>query len=158
MYSRGVTSSSETVNPENPFVPWLLEQIESRGWTVQELSRRADVAAPTLWNVINRKRSAGPALLSSLAAALGVSEIYVFNLAGLFVQPVASLSGRSVEILSIFDGLSEEDQETLLWMARSLLRKEMARGGGQNEGGGRSNAPASQKAKASRARKPAARP
>jgi transcriptional regulator with XRE-family HTH domain len=65
------------------FGEWILKELENRGWTQAELSRRAEIADATLSRIISGMRQAGPEAALAIARALGEPPEKIFRLAGI---------------------------------------------------------------------------
>lgn len=104
------------------FSDWILAQLNKRGWTQGELSRRANVSSGTLSMVINYQRGAGPDFCRSIAKAFGVPEEEVFRQAGL-LSPIDNPSDHSLrQIYEAVQLLTVEQRETILKMILGLQK------------------------------------
>ena len=65
------------------FASWLVEEIETRGWTIRELARRAGLTHVTISNVINGARNPGVEFCLGVARAFHEPPEVVFRRAGL---------------------------------------------------------------------------
>jgi len=83
-----ITSMSGTMDDTNPFVEWLQEQLQEKGWTVAELARRADTPQSGLVNIVNRQKNLGIDVAKRIARALGISQIELFARALLIDEPI----------------------------------------------------------------------
>jgi transcriptional regulator with XRE-family HTH domain len=79
-----------------PFLAWLDERLQEKGWKDAELARRGNFSATTLTNVRTGVRRPGFKLINGVAIALGVDS-----------EEVASKAGR----LGDGDGQSSESDE-----------------------------------------------
>jgi transcriptional regulator with XRE-family HTH domain len=66
------------------FSNWLLEQMNSRGWSQADLSRMSGLTRQSVSDYINRRRTKPePNALVSISKAFGMSPVTVFRKAGL---------------------------------------------------------------------------
>jgi transcriptional regulator with XRE-family HTH domain len=77
----------------NLFVKWLLQELESRGWSREELARRAGVQSSSLTHIVNGDRNVGADVARGIAKGLGVPQVEVFTRAGL-IDDVPALKQR----------------------------------------------------------------
>ncbi|GAP11783.1 predicted transcriptional regulators [Bellilinea caldifistulae] len=104
------------------FSEWLLNQLNSRGWTQAELARRAGVSRTAISDVISDKHSAGFELCLAISRALNLPPETVFRAAGL-LPPVSPAIALSEEVMYLLQKLPVEEQERFL----ALLRFEVER-------------------------------
>ena len=99
------------------FVNWLLDEMNSRGWTNSELARRAGVVQSTISLTISGKSKPGPDLCSGIARALHIPPEIVFRHAGL-LPPLPSPDGDYTELLSYMRRLPQAQQADVLKYAK----------------------------------------
>lgn len=75
------------------FVEWLLEELERRGLSREELARRADVSSSTITHIVNGDRNVGAEVARGIARGLGMPQVEVFTRAGL-ISDAPSRRGR----------------------------------------------------------------
>lgn len=91
-----------TIDADNQFPDWLLEQLKAKGWTREELSRRADVPSSAITNIVNRTKNMGPDVARRIATALDVSPVVVFRIAGLLPDEGDNLSPTEAAIIDAY--------------------------------------------------------
>jgi len=119
-----------TLDPDSSFNLWLEKQLTEKGWTQAELARRMKVHQAVIGNIVNKKVAMGPDVARKLATALEIPQLVVYKEAGIYDEPIEPTTMKMAEVMAIFDELPDEDQETLLWLARSFRQKNKAK---QNE-------------------------
>jgi len=65
------------------FVQWLIYEMNAKGYSQSELSRRAGVSTTAISNVLAENRSPGPEFCIGIAKALKLPPEHVFRKAGL---------------------------------------------------------------------------
>ena len=107
------------------------DEIESRGWTVTELARRAELAQPTVADVLNGKKRPGLRWYIGVARALGCSVDHLLRLAGELpgnVQPEGNLNADEAKLVELFRQMpAGPAREYFLQMAQGWA-KESRRG------------------------------
>ncbi len=97
------------------FNEWLMQELESRGWSIRELARRAGITPATISNVLNEMRHPGPDFCRAVARAFGYPQTYVFRLAGLIDDPTPPEYDPDVELLvAWFRSLPPEERKEVL--------------------------------------------
>ncbi len=104
------------------FSEWLLNQLNSRGWTQAELARRAGVSRTAISDVISDKHSAGFELCLAISRALNLPPETVFRAAGL-LPPVDEDTQYQEEFFHLLSQLSPQERQEIL----ELLRFKAAR-------------------------------
>ncbi len=94
------------------FAEWLLSMIEGRGWSQNELGRRAGLSNATVSRVISGVRGPGPQFCQDVARALQVPEEIVFERAGLL---------RLSEATRLLHQLSDAGRTLLVSQMRSTV-------------------------------------
>lgn len=69
------------MDPGNPFVEWLLGELDERGWSREDLARKAGIKSTGITNIVNRNKNLGPDLARAIANALGVKQRILFTIA-----------------------------------------------------------------------------
>jgi transcriptional regulator with XRE-family HTH domain len=101
------------------FAGWLRGEIDGRGWTQAELSRRSGLVPSAVSNVLNRERLPGIDFCKGVARALGVRDIDIMRRAGI-ADPEPQKYNPIVEsAAAMLNELSEEDQEDFRALVRS---------------------------------------
>ena len=101
---------------------WLRQEVETRGWSLREMARRAGVSHTAIINVANGRTRPGASFCLKIARALGVPPEEVYRRAGL-LPPTPAESASLLEANFLFAQLSESEQETVLTMMRALAQK-----------------------------------
>ena len=111
---------------------WLLQELETRGWSQSELARRAHLGNATLSRIISGSRQAGPDAALQIARALGEAPENVFRLAGLLPSRIArgdvdpELRATADRLLEIWQMLEELDPASSDRLQRiAILQAEM---------------------------------
>jgi transcriptional regulator with XRE-family HTH domain len=68
---------------ETELTPWLIRELDTRGWSQRELGRRAGISQTTVSQVLSYQRQPTWDFCASIARAFRVPEDEVFRLAGL---------------------------------------------------------------------------
>jgi len=116
----------DTMQPDSPFQDWLQEQLDTRGWNMAELARRAseetgrNIGQSAISQVMLRKNRLGVKLATAIAKALEVSEDVVLEKGGLKSPNNFAISEAGQELLNIFDRMNEDDQQLLMAHARTI--------------------------------------
>lgn len=97
---------------EIAFVPWLVAELEDRGWSQRQLAKRASMSATSVSQVITEQRDPSPDFCIAIAHALRLPPEDVLRRAGhLPPKPTAFLA--SIPRLHTFlDKLARLDRET----------------------------------------------
>lgn len=104
-------------------VPWLISELDERGWSHRELARRAGFSQTTVSQVIAENRSPTWDFCAGVAQALGVPVDEVFTLAGL-KRPLPPPVAEEREVLALLRGLSDGVRQVVLTILRALARGE----------------------------------
>src|SRR6266704_5389855 len=59
---------------------FINDELETRGWTQEDLSEITGLPSPVISNIINAKRAISPDIASSFAAAFGTTAQFWMNL------------------------------------------------------------------------------
>lgn len=89
------------------FALWLLDQINSRGWTQADLSRSAGLTTAAVSRIMTGTRRPGPEACTGIAKALGLPISYVFQRAGLLPN----------------DPEPEASEELIIWLENELAKR-----------------------------------
>ncbi|HRA68348.1 MAG TPA: helix-turn-helix transcriptional regulator [Caldilinea sp.] len=104
---------------------WCNQELRSRGWSQKELADRSGVDTGYLSRILKREKELTFDTGAKLATGFGLeSPVPLFVIAELIPPPEDMQSALKAMLTAVFDQLHEEDQETLVWMARSLLAKD----------------------------------
>jgi transcriptional regulator with XRE-family HTH domain len=98
---------------------WLANEIETRGWSIRELARRAGVSHTTVADVISQQRIPTWDFCAAIAGALDKSPEDIFRLAGL-LPPIPPAVEEEREAIGILRALSPELRAAVMNMLRSL--------------------------------------
>jgi transcriptional regulator with XRE-family HTH domain len=98
---------------------WLANEIETRGWSIRELSRRAGISHTTVADVISQQRIPTWDFCAAIAGALDKSPEDVFRLAGL-LPPLPPAVKEEREAIGLLRNLSPDLRAAALRMLRSL--------------------------------------
>jgi transcriptional regulator with XRE-family HTH domain len=101
------------------FAGWLRGEIDGRGWTQAELSRRSGLVPSAISNVLNRERLPGIDFCKGVSRAFGIRDVEVMRMAGI-ADPEPERYNPIVEsAAAMLNELSEEDQEDFRALVRS---------------------------------------
>jgi transcriptional regulator with XRE-family HTH domain len=109
------------------FTEWLREQIEDRGWSQNELARRAGVTSGYVSMVMTQARKPGADFCTGVARALKVPEITVFVEAGLMSRTTNPEELTLRELYAILSDLPPSEQRAILAEARARYEAAPAR-------------------------------
>jgi len=109
------------------FSDWLNDELQARGWALNELGRRAGVSSAAVSLVMSGQRNAGPEFCTGVAVALDLPPVIVFRKAGL-LPPADPETEERREAQYLFSQLIDEDQTTVLTIMRALLGRKRAAG------------------------------
>lgn len=103
---------------------WIREELEKRGWSQNELARRAGITSGAMSFVMTGMRNPGPELCQGIARALDIPEIVVFEHAGL-IGPARGEELTLRELWEIVSEMSiEEQRATLAYVREQRERRE----------------------------------
>ena len=118
---------SGTMDRENPFVEWLLVQLEEKRISREELARRAGVKSTGITNVVNRNKNLGPELARSIARALEMRQRIVFTAARIIDDEGADDAEQDrelEEIKKILSGVKDsEERARIRRVIRTIVRE-----------------------------------
>ena len=83
---RAILSNScmaSTLDADNPFVQWLIDELDTRRWSRADLARAMAAHPSLVTKVLNRELPLSVDVAKRIAAALGVKQIDLFRIAGL---------------------------------------------------------------------------
>jgi transcriptional regulator with XRE-family HTH domain len=115
-------TESEAEAPDE-FVTWLQNELRKRGWPVQLAAQYAGVAPYFLERILQDKKQPDFEVARSIAHAFGMSDILIFELAGL-IPSLTEKSNSLVENplwLSVMNQLTNTEAEKVFDYARFLL-------------------------------------
>jgi transcriptional regulator with XRE-family HTH domain len=102
---------------------FINRETENRGWTVTELARKAELAQPTVADVLNGKKRPGLRFYLGVARALGCSVDHLLRLAGELpasVGKVDELNEEEAEIIKLYRRCALLHRQTIGDMLRTL--------------------------------------
>jgi transcriptional regulator with XRE-family HTH domain len=108
------------------FSQWIISEVEKRGWSYNELGRRAGVSGSTVSLVLNHQANPGLDFCTGVARAFGVRAEDVLARAGLIPAPPEETT-TSRELMAMFAQLGNEDQERVMEIVRALRDAERRR-------------------------------
>ena len=103
------------------FGDWLALELQHRGWTQAELSRRARIRPGSLSRIMNGLRNVGPDMAGAIARALGMPPEDVLRRAGL-LPAVPEDTAETTEASRIIGRLPEATRRVVMAMLRGLER------------------------------------
>ncbi len=110
------------------FSEWLKREMKLRGWSQNELARRADVSHFAISTVVANKRKPGATFCIKIAKALNTSPVYVLQIAGILPEDVelpATPDDTVIqEIVKVLRTLSPFYRDEILRHARYLTQFE----------------------------------
>jgi transcriptional regulator with XRE-family HTH domain len=105
------------------FGRWLLEELDTRRWSMRELARQTEVSESTISRIVSGKRNPSSALCRRIAEVLRVPPERVFREAGLLPDYTED-SPRTREALYLFQKLPEDERQRILLIMRTLLEEQ----------------------------------
>lgn len=108
---------------ENELFTWINDQVAERGWSNNELARRAKISGSSISLVLNGQRGITADFCSAIAMALDVSPDYVMRLAGLLPSMPPAVENEH-ELLMIYRQLNADHREAMRAMAQALKETE----------------------------------
>lgn len=103
------------------FRTWLAEELARRGWSHNELGRRADISQTAVSNVISGNRNPGCDFCIRIANALGEAPEKVLRLAGILPTSLAPDDPVLAELRDLVESLPPERREETVRYLRFLL-------------------------------------
>jgi transcriptional regulator with XRE-family HTH domain len=107
---------------EPTFADWLEEEINKRGWSRAELSRRSGISAPQISRLLNREQNPGKESIDSIARALHLPQETVYRAAG-HLFPVDPIDEEAAQMLHVFKSLSPRDRAEMQALAEVKLKQ-----------------------------------
>jgi len=108
----------------NQFIEWLQQELDSRGWSYNELARRAGMTGANVSYVMSGKQRATFDFCAAIAKPLGETPEKLFRMAGLLAD-VPAMEEKSVrELYEVIRALSRENREQITRIAALLLREQ----------------------------------
>lgn len=129
----GMPSTPET---SSQFTAWLMGELNQRGWSREELARRADLYSSVVSKIVNGESGIGPDVAKKIAKALDVPQLTVFRKAGLIDDPLLEEVDDEdmLTLIKRFMQLPEIKRKMVLSMLEPLLEEEV----GEDSDAGRS--------------------
>jgi transcriptional regulator with XRE-family HTH domain len=104
------------------FAQWIVEEVESRGWSYAELGRRANLAGATISQVITEQKNPGADFCLGIARAFRVPPEEVFRRAGI-LPPLPETEKKKQSVWLRFTRLSPEQQDLILTTMEAWVRE-----------------------------------
>lgn len=104
------------------FSEWLQNELKKRNWSKADLARNSHLSSGTIARIMNETRNPGPDVLKSISRALNIPTNIVFEIAGLLPKNLGT-PPIAEEAKYIVSQLSEEDQETAIYILRAIREK-----------------------------------
>jgi transcriptional regulator with XRE-family HTH domain len=117
-----MTTMSGTVEVSNPFVEWLNGELARRGWTREELARRAHISSPGLTHIMNRQRNLGPEMARHIAKALQISQVEVFQRARLIDETINEDAFAERDIQRLLSEMDPEQRRIAISVLEAIAR------------------------------------
>ncbi len=109
---------------DNPFVEWLLETLETKGMTRQDLADKMGTQSAPLTNIVNRKKNLGVKVAKRIAKALELDQAEIFRIAQLQDdEPDAAIDPITSMAIGVMKQLPLEERELMLDYAHMLQRR-----------------------------------
>jgi transcriptional regulator with XRE-family HTH domain len=99
--------SMETLNE------YLLARLKERGWSQNELAKRAGISHGTISNILSGNKGAGETSLKAIASAFHIPPEEIFRVAGILPQ-VPESTQQKEQLLHLFSLLPEKEKADLL--------------------------------------------
>ncbi|MDY7076794.1 MAG: helix-turn-helix transcriptional regulator [Chloroflexota bacterium] len=101
---------------------WLDRELETRGWSIREMARRAGVSHTAIASTLNRKGRPSADLCVAIADALGVPAVEVVQRAGILPpDPPETAAWRRLNEMWV--RLPDEDQKHILEIVETWVQK-----------------------------------
>lgn len=103
---------------------WITAELEQRGWSNNELGRRADISSGHISQIMSGQRPVTFEICLSLAKAFGERPEKILRLAGLLPQSsgkMDDLDKEEAELIQIRRKLSRPRQIAMLETARAIF-------------------------------------
>lgn len=101
--------------------------------TRADLARKANISQSVLSLIWSGSRQPGPEVCLAVARALRISPITVYQWADL-LPPEIGMDKETEEMMHLFEQMSEDDQETLIGMARFFVDRRTVKNPRRAEG------------------------
>lgn len=108
------------------FGDWLLNEMETRGFTQADLASRARVTQSAISHVISGRRKPGVELCNAIANAFRIPRETVFRAAGL-LPPQPDYDPTLEELEHIFTQMTDAEKEEFLASGRLKIELRLAR-------------------------------
>lgn len=103
-------------------IKYLQEWLERNEVAPVDLARRAGLASPSLYDILNgNTQNPKPITLQKLATAMGEAPETLYERAGIAITDVRPRSERVRRMVALLDDLPESDQDALLIYAKALV-------------------------------------
>jgi len=97
------------------FGKWLEKELETRGWPISELARRAEVSHPAISRLISGIRNPGPDLCRAIAQGLEIPEEKIFRMAGLLSDlPSTDADFTFTDVYDMMKRLTPEERQEIM--------------------------------------------
>ena len=100
---------------------WINQKLQERGWSQNQLAREAGLTKSQVSRIVNEKTPSNHEA-HSLGRALNVPPETIMRLAGQ-LPPSPNHNDKSDEMMQIFSGLADDDQDEILQMGRLKLER-----------------------------------
>lgn len=120
------------MDPSNPFVDWLLEELRTRDMTREDLARAAGIKSTSITNVVNRQKNLGLDVAKAIARGLGVQQRVVFAIARLIDDEGvddAKADSEMAEVQALIAKVDDPSERARLYRIIRAIAKETARRG-----------------------------
>lgn len=94
------------------FLQWLENEMNDRGWGINDLARRAGLSSGGVSMVLSRQRGPGSAFCTGIARAFGIPPEEVFRRAGI-LPPEPELTAAERRVVERFRRLPEQDRDRI---------------------------------------------
>ena len=103
---------------------WLSTQTKTRGWSIRELARRADISHTTVAEVLSGQRAPTFEFCAAIAAPLELDPVEVFRLADL-LPPLPPNVDAEEELLHAFRQIPSDQRQVVLTMVKALANEQI---------------------------------
>ena len=113
-----------TKDDDNPFVEWLIAQLNERRWSEADLARAAGVYQSAISSLLSREKGLGVDTAKKIAVALGVSQYEVFRIAGLIDEELLDDVKATQEYIRLLAAIKDDDKrQEAIDLVETLLRR-----------------------------------
>lgn len=105
-------------------ISYIKDWLDAKEWEPIKLADLTGIKSPSIYDLLNGKtQNPKPETLRRIANAMGVAVEELYERAGISMTDTTPRGERIRQLMATWDDLSEADQDTLLFMARTMREK-----------------------------------